>query len=98
MNYRGYDIKPCDYGGFLYAQPDAESWHWTGQSGTLATAKDEIDTIIFEATSYRVVRETRKSRTITKFNFIAEAVAFAAKYCAPVEMYVSGQRVHLDLV
>ena len=54
MNYRGYQIRPCEYGGFLFNRQEDEVQHWTGMRGTVRDAKQEIDDILYEQASYPV--------------------------------------------
>jgi hypothetical protein len=70
MNYRGYNIQPCEYGGFLFNREDDERQHWTGMKGTVRDAKQEIDDMIFEATQYTVVI----GETVVKFDWLTDAL------------------------
>lgn len=71
MNYRGYNIQPCEYGGFLFSQEWHEQQKWTGPSGTIADAKREIDDKIFETTYYTV----KVGETVIKFDWLTDALA-----------------------
>lgn len=74
MNYRGYNIYPCEYGGFLFNREGDERQHWTGMKGTVRDAKMEIDDKIFENTRYTVTI----GETVVKFDWLTDALALVS--------------------
>jgi hypothetical protein len=81
---------------------ESASYHYTGNGkwvDSIEEAKAAIDDFYLENTSYRVIREIpRVGPTITKFDFISEALAFASKVNGELVMLVKGKEVELTLI
>jgi hypothetical protein len=87
----GYDYTHVDYDG-----PEDSR---TGTRHTIEECKDAIDEYYFEKTSYKVLNPN--SKTITKFDYWEEAVAFCRSCCIPVDfikLEIAGFNVDFDSV
>ena len=101
--YRNFIIEPVwnyndgKFDGIYYQQDDEHARGIYRQ--TLSEVKDAIDEYYFEKTSYKVLNPN--SKTITKFDYWEEAVAFCRSCCIPVDfikLEIAGFNVDFDSV
>jgi hypothetical protein len=98
--YRNFQIIFID-GSFHYIHKeyDGNEDKRFGYFKTIEECKDAIDQYYFEKTSYKVLNPN--SKTITKFDYWEEAVAFCRSCCIPVDfikLEIAGFNVDFDSV
>ena len=72
MEYRGYIINNCEYGGYEFSMQDGDSLRF---ASSIQDAKREIDEIILSSIEYKV-----EFRGVTyDFTWLSDAVKFAAQ-------------------
>jgi hypothetical protein len=93
--YRDFNIEHNGW-AYIYSHKeyDGPEDRRCGSASSIEEAKDNIDEYYFESTEYRVI--TRK--TITKFTWIDDAVAFVQRFGGVIQPMFKNREIQFDSI